>query len=427
MPENFPHCDTLLSATPQSTRERGIVPKRRFQKGCLQIKDGMAYTFYYEDVETPNGGLTTRKVRHFIGRVPAEMSERAASQEHARIMEIVNRKRGSVAPTVKGRAFKNAVEQWRKAIAPTLSPATVRQMESYLRSHILPKFGEDAPHSLDVAALQLFATDLLVRKQLAQKTVVNILSTILSILKYAEKCRMQVAKVSFCDLHFGTVTQTAERPFFTREQVNRIIAASEEPFKTLFTIAWLTGLRAGELLALKVSDLDFASHTIRVNKSSDDHTREIRQPKTDDSTALLPMPTVLEKTLKDYLAKHWQKNAAGFLFPNPNGTRPRLRDKVVKHGLKPVLRKLGIPEQNAGLHAFRHGLATELVQRAVPLPDVQKQMRHADINTTLKVYAHAIPASQRAAMENLANEVAESNQYIVPISTETRPQIHCNQ
>lgn len=402
------------------------MPKRRFQKGCLQIKDGMAYTFYYEDVETPNGALTTRKVRHFIGRVPAEMSERAASQEHARIMEIVNRKRGSVAPTVKGRAFKNAVEQWRKAIAPTLSPSTVRQMESYLRSHILPKFGEDAPHSLDAAALQLFVTDLL-NKQLSRKTAVNILGVVFSILKYAEKCRMQVAKVSFSDLHFGTVTQTAERPFFTREQVNRIIAASKEPFKTLFTIAWLTGLRAGELLALKVSDLDFASHTIRVNKSSDDHTREIRQPKTDDSTALLPMPTVLEKTLKDYLATHWQKNAAGFLFPNPNGTRPRLRDKVVKWGLKPVLRKLDIPEQNAGLHAFRHALATELIQRAVPLPDVQKQMRHADINTTLKVYAHAIPASQRAAMENLANDVAGVNQYIVPISTEIRPQIHSYQ
>lgn len=120
-------------------------------------------------------------------------------------------------------------------------------------------------------------------------------------------------------------------------------------------------------------------------------------------------------------------SGAGFSFPNPNGTRPRLRDKVVKHGLKPVLRKLDIPEENAGLHAFRHGLATELVQRAVPLLDVQKQMRHADINTTLKVYAHAIPASQRAAMENLANEVTGVNQYIVPISTETRPQIHSYQ
>lgn len=425
MPENFPHCDTLLSATPQSTRERGIVPKRRFQKGCLQIKDGMAYTFYYEDVETPNGALTTRKVRHFIGRVPAEMSERAASQEHARIMEIVNRKRGSVAPTVKGRTFKNAVEQWRKAIAPTLSPSTVRQMESYLRSHILPKFGEDAPHSLDAAALQLFVTDLL-NKQLSRKTAVNILGVVFSVLKYAEKCRIPVSKVSFEDLKLGTVTSSAERPFFTVEQANRIIAASREPYKTLFTVAWLTGLRAGEILALKSSDLDFVNHTIRVDESSDDNTRKLRQPKTKSSVALLPMPRALETALQSYLKTVWKPNAAALLFPNRKGTHPLWRDNVVKYGLKPILRRLGIPEQNAGLHAFRHGLATELVQRAVPLPDVQKQMRHADIKTTLKIYAHAIPASQRAAMENLANEVAESNQYIVPISTEVGSQAHLN-
>jgi integrase len=417
---------TIRNATPQSTRERGIVPKRRFQKGCLQVKNGMAYTFYYEDVETPDGGLMTRKVRQFIGRVPADMSERAAQREHARIMEIVNNKRGSVAPTVKGKTFRNAVEAWRGAIAPILSPATVRQMESYLRSHIFPRFGEDAPHSLDVVALQMFATDLLVKKQLSQKTVVNILGTIFSILKYAERCRMQVAKVSFKDLHLGTVNQVAERPFFTREQAQRIIAASEEPYKTLFSLAWLTGLRAGELLALKISDLNFANHTIQVSKSADDNTRELRQPKTSNSIALLPMPSALQKMLENYLACHWTPNEKGYLFPNPKGTHPRWRDNVVKYGLKPVLRKLGIPEAYAGLHAFRHGLATELVQRSTPLPDVQKQMRHADVRTTLKIYSHAIPATQRAAMESLASEVATVNQYNVPISTERGRQVFAN-
>ena len=386
----------------------------------------MAYTFYYEDVETPSGGLATRKVRHFIGRLGADgMSERAARREHARIMEIVNRKRGSVAPTIKGRTFKNAVEQWRKAIAPTLSPATVRQMESYLRTHILPKFGEDAPHSLDAAALQLFVTDLL-NKQLSRKTAVNIVGVVFSVLKYAEKCRIPVSRVSFEDLKLGTVTSNAERPFFTGEQANRIIAASREPYKTLFTVAWLTGLRAGEILALKSSDLDFVNHTIRVDESSDDNTRKLRQPKTKSSVALLPMPKALETALQSYLKTVWKPNAAALLFPNRKGTHPLWRDNVVKYGLKPILRRLGIPDKNAGLHAFRHGLATELVQRAIPLPDVQKQMRHADIKTTLKIYAHAIPASQRAAMENLANEVAGVNQYIVPISTEVESQALLN-
>jgi integrase len=78
---------------------------------------------------------------------------------------------------------------------------------------------------------------------------------------------------------------------------------------------------------------------------------------------------------------------------------PRRRDNVVKYGLQPVLKKLGIPTKYAGLHAFRHGLATELADKNTPIPVLQKQMRHADIRTTLEVYAHVIPQSQRDAME----------------------------
>src|SRR5258707_6548936 len=121
-------------ATSLSTgQKRGPVAKRRFQKGCLQIKNGTAYTFYYADTERADGTLETRRVRHFIGRIAADgMSERAALREHVRIMHDVNLKRGSVAPTIHGKTFLNAVDAWRRAIAPALSPATVRGMESHL-------------------------------------------------------------------------------------------------------------------------------------------------------------------------------------------------------------------------------------------------------------------------------------------------------
>ena len=61
----------------------------------------------------------------------------------------------------------------------------------------------------------------------------------------------------------------------------------------------MTGLRAGELLALTLDDLNFDRKTIRVNKSSDDLTREIRQPKTKCSVATLPMPSALEAVLQE--------------------------------------------------------------------------------------------------------------------------------
>jgi hypothetical protein len=131
---------TLSSATPRVIGRRGPVAKRRFQKGCFQIKNGMAYAFYYEDAERTDGTLYTRKVRHFVGRVGVDgMSNRAARREHDCIMQDVNNKRGSVAPTIHGKTFLDAVNAWRKAIAPALSPATVRAMESHLKIHIPAK------------------------------------------------------------------------------------------------------------------------------------------------------------------------------------------------------------------------------------------------------------------------------------------------
>jgi integrase len=66
----------------------------------------------------------------------------------------------------------------------------------------------------------------------------------------------------------------------------------------------------------------------------------------------------------------------------------------VRVGLKPVLRKLGVPSADVGLHAFRHGLATELVDASAPLSVVQRQLRHSDVATTLRIYTHAIPQTQ---------------------------------
>ncbi len=109
--------------------------RRRFQNGTFVIEGSRFYSVFYADAE--NG--KTIRVKQRIGG--EGMSERAARREHARIMEEVNRKRGSLAPVSRSQTFEEAVKIWRKAVAPNLSPATLRQRESYLRTHILPRFG----------------------------------------------------------------------------------------------------------------------------------------------------------------------------------------------------------------------------------------------------------------------------------------------
>jgi len=361
-------------------------------------KNGGMYSVHYVDADRPDGTTATKQVKRFLGNLN-QMSERAARREHARIMEEVNRSRGSIIPLIKGQTFADAVHKWRHAIAPNLSPSTVRARESYLKNHIMPRFSRSALLEMNVDALQQFATDL--RKAVSHKTTLHILGTVFTILDYAEKCGMRVMKVSFSDLQLGSTSRGRPIAFFTREQATLIIAGAREPFKTIFSLAWMTGMRAGELLALTQGDLNFDKKTICVNKAADDTTREIRQPKTAGSVALLPMPSALEEVLRNYILRVWKPNSSGLLFPSKKDGRPRTRKNVVVNGLKPVLKRLGIPSENTGLHAFRHGLATELVENAVPVTVLQSQMRHADVRTSLKIYAHLIPQSQRDAMERV--------------------------
>jgi integrase len=392
--------NTLEVATPPITGRRGPVPRRRFQKGSFVIekKNGGMYSMHYVDVERPDGTTATKQVKRFLGNL-SQMSERAARREHARIMEEVNQSRGSVMPLVKGQTFADAVNKWRQAIAPNLCPSTVRQRESYLKNHMMPRFGRSGLLDMNVDAIQQFATDL--RKTVSGKSTLNILGTVFTILDYAGKCGMRVPKVRFSDLQLGTISPGRPIAFFTREQATLIIDEAREPFKTIFSLAWMTGMRAGELLALTLDDLNFDRKTISVNKAADDTTREIRQPKTAGSIALLPMPSALEDVLRNYIQRIWKPNKSGILFPSKKDGKPRTRKNVVVNGLKPILRKLGIPSENTGLHAFRHGLATELVDNSVPVTVLQSQLRHADVRTSLKVYAHLIPQSQRDAMEKI--------------------------
>jgi len=85
----------------------------------------------------------------------------------------------------------------------------------------------------------------------------------------------------------------------------------------MFALASILGARACELMALSVPDLDFHGKTIRVNKSADDLTRQVRQPKTKKSVALLPMSSYLEAMLREYLRYHWKENPNQLLFPAP--------------------------------------------------------------------------------------------------------------
>jgi integrase-like protein len=78
-----------------------------------------------------------------------------------------------------------------------------------------------------------------------------------------------------------------------------------------------------------------------------------------------------------------------------------LRTSCGKRSYAPLLVSLGIPL--AGFHAFRHGVATTLIDQGASITTVGAQLRHSDPRITLELYAHVVPQSQRDAVEGLAS------------------------
>jgi integrase len=101
--------------------------------------------------------------------------------------------------------------------------------------------------------------------------------------------------------------------FFTAEEAKKVIGAAVQPWRTMYAIAAMTGLRSGELFGLSVDDLDFEHKQIRVRRSV--WRGKIQTPKSAQSEAILPMPELLAAMLKEYIAS-WRPNPLRLLFVN---------------------------------------------------------------------------------------------------------------
>jgi integrase len=314
-------------------------------------------------------------------------------------LDAVNLVGSNPAPKT-GRTLRTFVQEWESSVAPTLKPSTVRAAKSHLKTHILPAMGDLALTAITTRNVQAFVSSMSVNG-LSRKSCENVLQTLSSLVKTAKAWRYIPEVFDRTALSLPRAGEKAEERFFTAKQVKQIIAASEEPYATLWAVLALTGCRAGEILALRLTDLDFDKRVIRIRRTLDGATRLTHAPKSKSSSADLPMPDGLADRLRRFIADGWRQNEAGLLFCNSKG-KPMQRDKLA-YKLQATLNELGIDK--AALHAFRHMAASELLEDGAAPSVVQRQMRHSDARITLQRYSHIIGDAQRRAVNSLSERV----------------------
>ncbi|PYU13037.1 MAG: hypothetical protein DMG37_11480 [Acidobacteria bacterium] len=392
--KRFPE-DTLSPQGQRTTSQGGSLARKRYQTGSVFLRGENPVWIgrYREDVIGSDGKVFRKRTSIVLGskkEFPTKrLAERCMEQHLARI-NAVGYRPGRIA------TLGEFIERWKTEVLSKQEPSSIRTVNSHLKCYIVPHLGALRLDQFGVENQQSFVTRVS-EAGVSRKTMLNVLGTLSSMLNTAKDWGYTCEQIEVRKLALPKRGLKYEAPRFTLEHLRLILATARNPWRTLFYILTLDGLRAGEVLGLKWEDIDLGHKLIKVSRSA--WYGQIKTAKSQASETVLPIPETLAEVLRIY-RNEWKPNPGGFLFVTRNN-RPPSSNKVVEYRLWPILNKLGIPR--CGLHAFRHTHTSLLLDGGATPAVAQRQLRHSDARTTLGIYGHVVGDAHREAVEKVAS------------------------
>ena len=298
-------------------------------------------------------------------------------------------RRGTLAGQVRtGVTFAEAAEEFLRHIEHDRErkPSTVAGYRALVRSQLLPAFGDEPIEAITTAMIEHWLAGI----DRASSTRAKSLVLLHGIFQRARK---------LYGLRVNPAAEVEKPPqrrrsggieVFSPEAVMSLVrAASSEQYGAIFLTAAFTGLRRGELLALRWCDVDFAGQVIRVRASYAEG--QLTTPKSGKVRSVPMAPDVATALAALGQREHWTGDD-NLVFPGPGGTfldgrglRRRYLAAIKRAGLRPLR-----------FHDLRHTFGTRMIGKA-DIRRVQEWMGHADVQTTMK-YLHYVPREEDAAL-----------------------------
>ncbi|WP_163555655.1 site-specific integrase [Helicobacter suis] len=214
-------------------------------------------------------------------------------------------------------------------------------------------------------------------------SIVHLTTLLRSFLEFAVS-RGQLEKTPYYKQKILIAPAPRKIEVFSLDRVLEILRACDQPYlKTYLTIAFFSGMRVGEILALQWGDIDFEKHTININKALNT-LGQVTTPKTANSIRVIDMLPVVEKRLKEFSLFIDVINKDTPLF----GTNPKLQAIMSKQWAK-LLESLEL--QHIKLYSTRHTFASIMLEKGEEPLWVSTTLGHKNLQITYKVYAKYIP------------------------------------
>ena len=183
-------------------------------------------------------------------------------------------------------------------------------------------------------------------------------------------------------------------------------AVTGDRLEGLFTIALAVGLRQSEALALQWSDIDLEGGSLRVERVLQRVGGEYRffDPKNDSSRRTVPLPRELRTALHKHRARQLEERLkAGSAWQSDEFGTP-LSGYHVTRQFRKLLEGSGLASMR--YHDLRHGATSLMAALGVPVGVAMEILGHAQISTTMNIYAHVAPEYQRDAMERVVTAIS---------------------
>ena len=269
-------------------------------------------------------------------------------------------------------------------VLPRAKYSEIVSKDRILGNHLVPFFGAMKLHEINTASIDRFIAHQ-DRKGLKKKTVRNHLTVLRKSLSVAVDYEYldKVPKINWVN------GPKPKIDFLQVHEAEQLIAAAEPRWKPMIILALKTGMRSGELLALRWSDVDLVAGYVSVERSVADG-GIINTPKSDE-TRRIPLCRSALAAMKQH-----RHDLGEFVFCQPDGSM--LTRAMMKWPLKRTLRDAGM--RHVGWHSLRHTFGTHMIARGAPLTYVQKLMGHQDIQTTAR-YLHLLDGELEAAVQKL--------------------------
>ncbi len=295
-------------------------------------------------------------------------------------------------------------EEWLRMQKSRIRESTYVKYDSALRCHILPKLGSCYPLGFSTQTVEEFKAELL-EEGLSVQSVKSILMVLHAVLRYAAEQYPGI----FPAVAIRYPREVKKEPrVLTQEEQQRFVAYLREDMdecKFGVLLALMTGLRIGEICALRWENLSLRDNTVlisatmqRIRNLGGDGNRKtkilIGDPKSDTSIRTIPLPDGVARLCR-------QKDPHCLTAYVLTGTESYMEPRRLQRRLRRYTRDCGL--EGVHFHTLRHTFATRCMEAGFEIKSLSEIMGHAKTSTTLDRYVHSSLEAKRTNMAKLTS------------------------